>query len=413
MILRRIILPTLILAAGLGGAVALVKSKPQREPLAREERAWVVAARAVTPGTLSPTLTLYGRVDSPNVSHLRSGLEADVAAVEAREGDRVAAGQRLVRLDDRDARLALTQRRAEAADIEAQIRSETLRHEADLTLVSRDERLLALARDEVARLEPLVRSRMASQTQLDVARQQVERAARDLEVRRLSVREHDARQAQLAARLNRARALVEAAELDLARTEIVAPFEGRVTEVAVAPGNRVRPGDPALTLYDLGAVEIRAQVPLQHLPAVRPRSEDGSETRAEALVDGVRVGAVLDRLSGEVAAGAAGADAIFEIRDGAEAVQLGRVVELLVTLPPQDDVVALPFEALYGRDRVFRVVGERMEPVSVERVGERRAAGGGAEVLVRGAELAAGDRVVVTQIPSASAGLRVRVARTD
>ena len=53
--IARVVLPVLILAAGIGGMTALVKSKPEREPLGAEERAWTVAAVAVEPGTVTPS----------------------------------------------------------------------------------------------------------------------------------------------------------------------------------------------------------------------------------------------------------------------------------------------------------------------------------------------------------------------
>ena len=54
------------------------------------------------------------------------------------EGDRVAKGQVLVRLDDRDARLQLLQREAELRQAEARIAAEQLRHEANLETLPRE-----------------------------------------------------------------------------------------------------------------------------------------------------------------------------------------------------------------------------------------------------------------------------------
>ena len=73
-----------------------------------------------------------------------------------------------------------------------------------------------------------------------------------------------------------------------------------------------------------------------------------------------------------------------------------------------DDV--LPYEAIYGTDRIYRLEGERMRTLQVERVGEQRGLDGSARVLVRSPELKAGDEIVITQLPNAMDGLRVRVA---
>lgn len=51
-----------------------------------------------------------------------------------------------------------------------------------------------------------------------------------------------------------------------------------------------------------------------------------------------------------------------------------------------------------------------MQGVTVERIGETRSAQGIREVLLRSLALTEGDDVVVTQLPHALEGLKVRVA---
>ena len=70
----------------------------------------------------------------------------------------------------------------------------------------------------------------------------------------------------------------------------------------------------------------------------------------------------------------------------------------------------LPFQALYGNDRIYRVNDEeRLETLLVEQVGtifdqdvEK--------LLVRGETLQEGDRIVSTHLPNAVQGLKVSVA---
>ena len=89
---------------------------------------------------------------------------------------------------------------------------------------------------------------------------------------------------------------------------------------------------------------------------------------------------------------------------------LGRTVALIVDLPPVHASVALPYEAVYGTNRIYRLDGERMHALQVERVGEQRNPDGSARALVRSPELQPGDRIVITQLPNAMDGLRVKVA---
>ena len=95
---------------------------------------------------------------------------------------------------------------------------------------------------------------------------------------------------------------------------------------------------------------------------------------------------------------------------GGERLALDQSVELALQLPALADSVALPYEALYGLDRIYLLENDRMHGVQVDRLGETRAGDGNRRVIVRSRELVPGARVIVTQLPNASDGLRVRVA---
>jgi multidrug efflux pump subunit AcrA (membrane-fusion protein) len=408
--MRRLLLPIFILLLGTAGLVALVKSKPQREPLRAEEKAWIVDVIQVEPGTFIPQLTLYGRVQSPRTARLSAALTADVREVNVLEGQYVESGEVLVLLDDREAALTRAQREAEVADIRAQMDNEHERHANDQSALVYEEMLLELNRREVKRAEDLAKTQVGSRAQIDQMRQAEERQALAVDNRRFSVRKHKSRLAQLEARLARALALQRRAELDLERTRITAPFPGRVSRVPVSPGERVQSGDELAYVYNVSEMEIRAQIPTRQVPTIYDNLASGVVLEARARVDERPVRALLDRFTAEVERGGGGADAYFRVVEGGRGLPLGRTVELVVDLPAAENTVALPFEAVYGTNRIYRLDGERMQALEVERVGEHRGGGGSSRVLVRSPELLAGDRIVVTQLPNAMEGLRVKVA---
>jgi len=403
-------LPILILAIGAGGLVALVNSKPQREALEAREKAWVIDVLTIEPTTVTPQLSLYGRVQSPRTANMSAAVTADVRSVEVLEGQYVQAGQTMVMLDDREAELLRAQRVAEVADMRAQIDHERQRHQNDIKALEREEILLALSRREVKRARKLAKRKVGSEAQIDQMRQAEERQAMAVDQRRFSINEHASRDAQLGARLARAESLLRRAELDLDRTRVNAPFDGRVSRVSVSPGDRVRGGDEIVTVYNTSEIEIRAQIPTRQVPLVRDALADGMTLEANALVDGRRLRARLDRFTAEVERGGGGADAYFRVIEGGKELPLGRTVELSVDLPVMHDSVALPYEAVYGTDRIYRLEDDRMRTLHVERVGEQRSLDGSARVLVRSPELKVGDRIVITQLPNAMDGLRVKVA---
>lgn len=407
--LVRRFLPVLILLIGAGGLVALVNSKPHREALEAREKAWIIDVMNVEPATATPQLSLYGRVRSPRTANMSAAVTADVRAVNVLEGQSVRTGETMVVLDDREAELLSAQRGAEVADIRAQINNERQRHENDIKALEHEEMLLALSRREVKRAEKLAKRKVGSEAQIDQMRQAEERQAMAVDQRRFSINEHASRQAQLEARLARAKSLELRAELDVERTRIKAPFAGRVSRVYVSPGDRVRGGDEIVTVYNTSEVEIRAQIPTRQVQQVRGALAAGKTLEAKALVDGQPVLARLDRFTAEVERGGGGADAYFRVVEGGEDLPLGRTVELVMDLPAVIDSVALPYEAMYGTNRIYRLEGERMRALDVTRVGEQHGTGG-AKVLVYSPELVVGDRIVVTQLPNAMDGLRVKVA---
>ena len=231
-----------------------------------------------------------------------------------------------------------------------------------------------------------------------------------LEQRKLAIDEHRSRRKQIEARLARARAQQSQAILDLERTRVYPPFGGRITEVFVSPGDRVRAGDRLLAMFDTQMLELRAQIPLRYLPVVRAALERGEALRARAVVDGQEVRAVLHRLTAQVGRGSGGADGLFRVTEGNTWLQLGRTVEFVLDLPAVQGAVAAPHEALYGTDRVYVLDGERMKSVEVERLGETHPEDGVGRVILRSPDLDSSARLIVTHLPNAIDGLKVKVA---
>ena len=406
----RVVLPVLILAAGIGGMTALVKSKSEREPLEAEERAWTVAAVTVEPGTVTPQLVLFARVDSPRIAQLSSAVTADVETVDVLEGQRASRNDQLLALDDREIRLVLAQRDAELAEFEADLEHERLRHRNNLAAMEHEKALLELVRREVSRAKDLADRGVGSQASLDQVRRDEKRQMLAVEQRRLAIREHESRRKQIEAKLARATAQQAQAMLDLERTRVYPPFEGRITEVLVSPGDRVRPGDRLLAMFDTGTLELRAQIPIRRLPVVHAALERGETLVARAEVDGREIRAVLHRITARVDPGSGGADGLFRVTEGNAWLQIGRTVEIILDLPPIHDAVAVSREALYGTDRVFVLDGERMKSIEVERLGEIHAGDGAGRLILRSPHLEASDRMIVTHLPNAIDGLKVKEA---
>jgi len=405
-----LLLPLVMLALAAAAFAYLRATRAPLPPVQVEERAWLVQAVPVRLQTQSPQLLLYGLVSSYGMASLAAAIEAEVVEVAAREGQRVAEGALLVRLDDAELVLQLAEREADLAVVQAQIHSEHNRHAGDREALVVERRLLQLAGREVARIDDLVRRNMGSATQRDQALAELERQNLAVVTREQAVNDHQARLAMLQSRLAKASAARDRAALDLQRTRIRAPFAGSAVAVPVAVGDRVSRGTPVLSLVAASSLEVRAQVPNRHLAAVRAALDRGAAPAAQARVDGIPVVLELALLAAKAEAASGGVEALFDVLRGSEALTVGRIIAIVLDLPPVTGVVELPYEALYGLERIYRVEGGRMRPVPVRLVGERHALDGARRVLLSSPELDDGDLVVATQLPNAVSGLRVRVA---
>ncbi len=358
--------------------------------------------------TLSPELTLYGVVESPRQSNLSAAVNADVVAVEIFEGSEVDAGSVMVKLDTTDLELVQAQRRADVAEIKANIETQNRAHQANLEALGKEQELLELYRRALSRAQKLASTRVGSEASIDDSLRLVQQQELSLTGRQRAIDEHASATAGLDARLARALAALNQSERDVGRALITAPFDGRVTEVHVSPGDRVRIGDRLLSIYDTRYVEARAQLPSRYVQTFQQSLSRGDEIQAQGLIEGQQHSLTMDRMGGLIQSGSGSLDALFRF-DAQNPPQLGRTISLTVRLPAVSNVVSLPNSAVRNGDRVYRVVENRLETVDVTRVGEYISAAGESRTIIASEQLAENDRIIVSQLTNAIDGMTVQV----
>lgn len=405
--LKRVVYPLVIVLVAIATFMGLKQSKPEKVVIEQAEKIWRVNTVSVSIQQISPEITLYGRVETPRNSTLKSALVADVLSTDVLEGAEVTAGQLLLTLDDTDMQLLVAQRQADLAEIEALMASETQRFKRDQSLLEQQTALLQLADNAVNRSKKLEQSRLASQSTLDDAQANKQRQMVTLKQLNFDIAEHPARNAQIQAQFKRAQSLLKQAEVDLERTKVTAPFSGRISQLNVSIGERVRTGDTLLSLYDLDNLEVRAQIPGRYINQVHNMMNLSQVLEAKASLNQQSLAFKLERLSGEVKIDSGGIDGLFSISGNQSTIALGTFIELKLKLAQQNDVVALPFNALYGLDHVYRIKDGYLQSVSIERVGESTNDQGQKQLLLRSQDLHQGDQIVSTQLPNAITGLRV------
>lgn len=176
---------------------------------------------------------------------LRLLSEADVPAQEAgvltevavREGDTVRKGDVLARIDDQVAKMA---------ELAAKLKYDVAHEKATNDVQVRFARKAAeVAQAELERsTESVARfAKSVSQSQLDVERLNVEKT-------RLEAEQADHNQQVATLEMKSAQNELDAAQVQRARRQILAPFDGTVVQIFVRLGEWVEPGQKALRIVD-------------------------------------------------------------------------------------------------------------------------------------------------------------------
>ncbi|GAM08038.1 macrolide export protein MacA [Geobacter sp. OR-1] len=222
---------------------------------------------------LLQTVVTTGRVTSLARVDVGSQLLGSVAMVYVDSGDRVKAGDLLIRLRDEEARAALEQAQAVVRELEerlAQIGS--VDGPVSRQKLAEAEATLRHALNSYERVKKLFDSGIYSRADLDEAVRARDVAAGAVEREKLQLSNShpqggDIKQAR--ARLAQARAAVDVAREKLSRTLITAPGDGTVIARKVEKGDVVQAGVSLLVLSRSGRTQITAQVDEKNLGLLR------------------------------------------------------------------------------------------------------------------------------------------------
>lgn len=388
----RRVLALVIIALAIGVFMALKATRPAAPKVEVRERVWRVETAQAYPATLSPELTLYGRIEAPDLVRAASPVAGRVLEVTVRDGDRVTAGQALARLDPRDLRPRLELARAD-------LEREAIRLRHDREALEQERALLALAEARRARLEKLYSARAGAVNTVDQVREEIARV-------RLAIGQREQAIAEQPLRVAQARARLEEARRDAERGAVVAPFAARIARVEVAAGDQVQPGQALLSLYADDPVYVRAKLPALYVAELRAALAKETRLHATIAFGAAALTAELERVGGE--ADARGVDVLLRLQRTHD-VPLGAFVSATLARPALPGVLSLPFSALHGGDRIYLVRDGRLVAKQIERVGEHRVAGE-PRMLVRVSDFEAGAAVMITHLPNAIDGLAVEAA---
>ena len=278
-----------------------------------------------------------GTVEARRRSRIASEIGGRVVEIAHREGDRVLAGEALVRLSPK----------SHAAQLELAAQGVVVARAGFEDACLRRDR----ARRELERTEALAKSSIASEDRLD----------------ELQYRFDSARVACTGARaeLARAEAQRSSAETELGKTVIGAPFAGIVAEVNVEVGEWVTPSPPLLTsppvidLIDPTSIFVSAPMDEVDSGAIRPGQP--AKLTIDSRPGETFMGSVLRVapyvLDEEAQNRTLEIEVAIDDRSLAETLLPGTSADAEVILEARDDVLRVPTSALMREEKVLVLEG--------------------------------------------------------
>ncbi|RMF21632.1 MAG: efflux RND transporter periplasmic adaptor subunit [Deltaproteobacteria bacterium] len=226
----KVIVPLLVLLAGITTAAVLLITRPQAAPRPTETPAPMVRVQTARPIDVTLIVRTYGTVVPAAEIELIPEVSGRVERVDPAlaGGGFFRRGQVLLDIDPRDYQLAVEAAAADVATAEVRLTRE--------------------------------------QAEADIARREWEALHAGEPAPPLVLREPQLAEARAA--LAAARARLERARLDLERTQIVAPFDGRVREERVDVGQYVQKGVSLGRIYSVEAAEVRLPLATRDLAYV-------------------------------------------------------------------------------------------------------------------------------------------------
>ena len=257
-----------------------------------------------------------GVVRARTTATLVSRIFADINQILVQPGDRVRAGQVLIRLDARD--LQAQRARAEAALAAAEQGVTAAKSSRDAALAG-----LALATATDTRVAELRAKNSATPNEYDQAVSGLRQAESRAAGAEAMIREAEAG-------AEAARAGLRGATVGASYAEITAPFDGVITEKKVEVGNMATPGAPLMVIEDTRAFRLEVRL---------------DESRVAALDRSKPVAVVIDSLDGDVAGVAGRPATIAEVERALDPGSHAFLVK--IDLPPQAELRS----GMYGRAR--------------------------------------------------------------
>jgi RND family efflux transporter MFP subunit len=378
-----VVLFLVIIAAGALGAVTLIRTAPKSQKRAPRQMAPLVSVQQVYPDTRQVVVQAMGSVVPERDLTLKSRVAGEIVHLhpEFTVGGVIGKGELMVQIDPEDYRLLVAQKQRAVA-------------EADYNLK------LELGRQEIARHEWALLNDGSPNTDADTDG--------DLALRKPHL---EKARSDLAG----ARAELRAAQLELERTRIYAPFNAIVRSTLIEKGSQVAAQETLATLAGTDEYWVQASVPVDRLQWIRiPDNHRQTGASAEIVYqDGARRQGRVKKLLSDLEAEGRMARLVIGVPDplalkgskkSQPAMIIGEYVRVEIQGRKIDGAFRLPRAAL--RDNAHIWVAGKNDKLEIREV---RTVWRDMNTVLLKEGLQPGDRVIVSDLAAPVPGMALEI----
>lgn len=309
----------------------------------REAAKPLVAVAVVERGDLSANVYTSGTVRSKDRKTVLAEASGRVSAIYYEEGDRVLAGDVVVSLDTRELSYEA---------MEAEINLDLIRKRRTSELGAA-RRAYEEARQVYEDNRLLYGEGAVSRTEYEAAKRRYEDLAQEVDTLETVMEKEIALEAIRLEKLRR----------DLEKSDIAAPMDGTLTEVAVGADGLVALNQPVFTVEDLKALEVVSRISEYDIGRLEVGQEvlvtgQGSDIRHEGKVSRIAPDAlVVNNGQGTETV----VEVLVEIMGEARGFKPNFSAELQILTGTREGVLRIPYEAVYVKkngEKVVFLVGE-------------------------------------------------------
>ncbi len=389
-----------LLVVAVAAAAACSKSETA-QARSREGTPKAVRVEAVRQESVRRAVDVVGTLAPVDQVTISSEADGKVSRILADLGDRVKAGQVLIRIDNEKQQYTFEQQQAALARALAQYGANDPEH---LPEIERTPDAMRANSDLVQATQAFNRATELFKRNL-ISQQALDDAQATLQSKRAMYNSALQTGKNLRASIQASQAAMKLADRQLRDTQIRAPFDGFVEKRLVNLGELVKTQTPVIAIVRLDPLKVTAEIPEKMAPWIN--TGETVQLQVDAY-QGRTFNGRVSRISPAVntATRAFPFEALVPNADAS--LKPGTFARVHIESSKIDTVLTLPYSALqyrYGVNRVFVVESDKLalRELSVgERVGDRIEILGGVK---------AGERVAVSDVDTLNDGTAVTVTK--